>query len=103
MSFVDIGPPVPEKKGFYHILARRPSWTCDLDYLYIHWSPHPKDASYMALTGQVVSEEKMFEYYGDIHLIYCPGMGAYEPMGSFFSESLIFSPTAHFLQDFHIK
>ena len=50
-----------------------------------------------------VSEEKMFEYYGNIH-VYCPGVGADEPLGSiFFSESLIFSPTAHFLQDFHFK
>ena len=56
-----------------------------------------------ALTGQAVSEEMMFEYYGNIH-VYCPGMGAYEPRGSnFFSESLIFSPTAHFLQEFHFK
>ena len=47
--------------------------------------------------------EKMFEYYGNIH-VYCPGVGADEPLGSiFFSESLIFSPTAHFLQDFHFK
>ena len=53
----------------------------------------------MALVGQMVSEEKTFEYYGDIH-VYCPGVGAHEPLGSnFFSESLIFSPTAHFLQD----
>ena len=45
----------------------------------------------------------MFEYYGNIH-VYCPGVGAYELMGSsFFSESLIFSPTAIFLQDFHFK
>ena len=45
----------------------------------------------------------MFEYYGDIH-VYCPGVGAYEPLGSIlFSESLIFSPIAHFLQDFHFK
>ena len=41
----------------------------------------------------------MFEYYGNIH-VYCPGVGAYEPLGSnFFSESLIFSPTAHTLND----
>ena len=25
----------------------------------------------------------MFEYYGDIH-VYCPGVGAYEPLGSIF-------------------
>ena len=56
----------------------------------------------MALIGQVVSEEKMFEYYGDIH-VYCPGVGAYEPLGSIFLESFIISPTAHFQQDFHFK
>ena len=33
-------------KGFYHIWAWRPSWSCDLDYLYIHWLPHPIDASH---------------------------------------------------------
>ena len=44
----------------------------------------------------------MFEYYGNIQL-YCPGVGAYEPLGPFFSESLIFSHTTHFLQDFHLK
>ena len=56
----------------------------------------------LALIGQVVSEEKMFEYYGDIY-VYCPGVGHMSPWGPFFSESLIFSPTAHFLQDFHFK
>ena len=36
----------------------------------------------------------MFEYYGDIH-VYCPGMGAYGPLGSnVFSESLQFSTIA---------
>ena len=33
-------------KGFYHIWAWRPSWSCDLDYLYTHWFPLPIDASY---------------------------------------------------------
>ena len=56
----------------------------------------------MALIGQVVSE-KMFEYYGNIHVC-CPGVGANEPLGPFFfSESLIFSHTTHILQDFHLK
>ena len=34
-SFMNIGPPVLEKKifeGFYHIWAWRPSWSCDLDH-----------------------------------------------------------------------
>ena len=35
----------------------------------------------------------MFEYYGNIHVYYA-GVGAYELLGSIFSESLIFSPTA---------
>ena len=57
----------------------------------------------LSLSGQMVSEEKMFEYYRNIH-VYCPGVGAYELIGTiFFPESLIFSPTAHFLQDIHFK
>ena len=49
-SFVEISPPVLEKKilkGFYHIWAWWPSWSCDLDFLYTHWFPLPMDASYM--------------------------------------------------------
>ena len=42
--------------------------------------------SNLALIGQGVSE-KIFEYYGNIH-VNCPGVGAYQPLGSiFFSES----------------
>ena len=49
--------------------------------------------------GQAVSDEKIFEHYGHLHVL-CPEVGADEPMGSiFFPESLIFSPTAHFLQE----
>ena len=33
-------------KGFYHIWAWQPSWSCDLDFLYTHWFPLPIDASY---------------------------------------------------------
>ena len=46
-SFVKIGPPVPEKKifkGFYHIWAWRPSWSCDLDHFYKLSFPLPKEA-----------------------------------------------------------
>ena len=32
-----------------------------------------------------------------------PGGGGWAPGAQFFSESLIFSPTAHFLQDFSFK
>ena len=52
---------------------------------------------------QALSEEMMFEYYGNIH-VYCTGVGANEPLESILcSESLIFSPTARFLQDFPSK
>ena len=47
-KFVEIGPPVQEKKilkYFYHIWAWRPSWSCDLNFLYTHWFPFPIDAS----------------------------------------------------------
>ena len=33
-------------------------------------------------------EEKMFEYYGNIH-VYCPGVWAYEPLGPFFFFRII--------------
>ena len=39
-----------------------------------------------------------------INMYIAPGWGQMSPWGPFFfSESLIFSPTAHFLQDFHFK
>ena len=44
-SFMKIGPLVLEKKifkGFYHIWAWRPSWSCDLDHLYKLGSPFPR-------------------------------------------------------------
>ena len=45
----------------------------------------------------------MFEYYGNIY-VYFTGVGANEPLESnLCSESLIFSPTAHLLQDFPFK
>ena len=35
----------------------------------------------MTLIGQAVSEEQTFEYSEDID-VYCPGVGAHEPLGS---------------------
>ena len=48
-SFVEIGPPVREKKifeGFLPYMGMGPSWSCDLDFLYTHWFPLPIDASF---------------------------------------------------------
>ena len=38
----------------------------------------------MALIGQAVSEKKMFEYYGDIHVYIAPGQGQATPRGQKF-------------------
>ena len=46
-SFKVIGISLPEKtvfKGFYHIWAWRPLWSCDLDHLNKFSFPHPKEA-----------------------------------------------------------
>ena len=37
----------------------------------------------------------------EIYMYIAPGWGHMSPWGPIFSESLIFSPTSHFLQDFH--
>ena len=52
----------------------------------------------MALIGQAVSEEKKFEYYGNIHE-YCAGMKQDEPRGPILFQSLAFSSTAHYHQN----
>ena len=47
--FVKIRQPVSEKKSFecfYHIWTRRPSWSCDMDYLRTYRFPLPIDAQY---------------------------------------------------------
>ena len=51
-------------------------------YFYTHWFIFPIDALYKILVSidQVVSEEKMFEYDGNIH-VYCTRLGADEPLG----------------------
>ena len=52
LSFVEIDPPVLEKKIFEGFLpyvgmaAILVMWSCDLDYLYTHWLPLPIDASH---------------------------------------------------------
>ena len=46
-SFKIMGLLVQEKKtfeGFYHIWAKRPSWSCDLDHLYKIPFPIPIEA-----------------------------------------------------------
>ena len=66
---IHVGLPVLEKKmfkGFYHIWAWRPSWSCDvmhdLDHLYKLSFPSKEGSTLnLALIGQAVSEEKMFE------------------------------------------
>ena len=51
------------------------------------------------LTGQVVSEETMFENNGYVH-VYSPGAGADNPLVSFFSLTVLFSQYSPLLQVF---
>ena len=45
------------------IWAWQPSWSCELDHLYQLLFPHPRRLhKNLALIGQAVSEEKMFEH-----------------------------------------
>ena len=54
----------------------------------------------MALIGQAVSKEKMFENNGYVH-VYSPGAGADNPLGSFFfSFTVLFSQYSPLLQVF---
>ena len=62
---MEIGPPVLEKKifrGFYHIWAWRPSWSCDQDIAINISMPLPKEAPHKIST---VSEKKIFEIVDD--------------------------------------
>ena len=75
-SFVETVPPVPEKifEGFLPYMdmaAPSPSYRCFLANL--------------ALIGQAVSEEKLFEYCDDLH-VYCPGVVKPAAGVQFFSE-----------------
>ena len=61
LTFVEIGPPVREKKifeGVYHIWAWRPSWSCDTDAK--NKLTQGGSAQNLALIGQAVLEKKMF-------------------------------------------
>ena len=98
----------------------------DLDYLYIHWLPLPVDAvdgpSPFPLICSLLLKDLSFYFvhikFGfdrpkwfqrrslNIMLIYMhvvSGGGRCAPGVHFFSESLIFSPTTHFLQYFFFE
>ena len=48
----------------------------------------------LALIGQVVSEKKIFEYFCNIH-VYCPGVGADQPLWSNFFFFQNYQPSVH--------
>ena len=56
-------------------------------YISFH-SPYLNDAppKGLALIGQVVSEKKIVEYYGHIH-VYSPGAGADNPLRTLFPST----------------
>ena len=54
-------------KGFYHIWAWRPSWSCDPDFMNKIIYPYPVDApNAFFSTSPVVSEEMSFEKIHDV-------------------------------------
>ena len=72
-SFMKIGPPVLKKKilkGFYHIWAWRPSWSCDQDHVNKFSFPYKLKAFIQNLVqnGPVVSEKIRFEFLYVHHL-----------------------------------
>ena len=50
----------------------------------------------MALTGQAVSEKKLFEYYGHIH-VYSPREGADNPLGQKYFHKHTCTSSVHLL------
>ena len=69
-------------KGFYHIWAWRPSWSCDLDHLFkLSFPLHQGAPTWnLALIGQAVPE-KMFENDSHVH-VYSPMTEADSTLGS---------------------
>ena len=52
--------------GFYHIRAWRPSWSCNMDFAIKLKMPLQRRLQIkFQLTGQVVSEKKIFEIVDD--------------------------------------
>ena len=93
-SFKIIGLMVLEKKifkGFYHIWAWWPSWSCDLDNLYKYLFPLPKDAQHniwLLLAKQFLRKRclKIMVLY----MYIAPGQGQTTPQGQiFFINSII--------------
>ena len=79
-KFQDLGLLVLRKKiykGFYHIWACQPSWSCDLYHLYKLSFPFPRRLHMKFGIDQAVSE-KMFENNGYIH-VYSLVIGADNP------------------------
>ena len=69
-------------KGFGHIGALQPSWSCDRDHIYKLMPSYHGGSTYnLALISHAVSEKKMFENNGHIH-VYSPGAGADNHLGS---------------------
>ena len=74
VSWLSLSISVPEKilKGFYHIWAWGPSWSCDINHLYTHFhSPsHGGSTWNLASISLAVSKEKKLRW-AKTHLI-CP-------------------------------
>ena len=77
-------------KGFYHIWARGPSWSCDLNHLYKLLFPLPKEAPkeiWHRLAKQF--QRRMCLKLMVIYMYIASGQGQTTPLGHFFINSII--------------
>ena len=74
------------------------TWTIYIDFS----SPFPRRLhENLALIGQAVSVEKIYENGGHMH-VYIPGAGADTPLSNLFSLTVLFSQFSPLLQAFLI-
>ena len=72
-------------KGFYHIWAWQPSWSCELDNLYIQYIPYSIDASHKIWLW--IAKRFQRRSWLNIMVIYmyiAPGWGQMSPWGPIF-------------------
>ena len=69
LPYMDMAAILVMRPGLFMYTLVLPSYRCSI--------------SNLALIGPAVSEEKIFEYFGNIH-VYCSRVGADQPLGPFF-------------------
>ena len=87
-------------KGFFHIWAWRPSWSCDLDHLCKLSLPLPKEAPHEIWALLVKRFKRRCLKIMVMYMYIAPGQGQTTPWGQFFSLTVLFSQFSPLLQVF---